>query len=240
VVAAGSGQAVVVDAGPDPARVDRCLRDLHVDRVALMLLTHFHADHAEGLPGVLDGRSVAEIEVSPLAEPAGATRRVRQWAADAQVPVTTAVEDEKRTVAGVSWQVVWPARLIRGEGSDPNNASIVVRLETHGVVFLLTGDVEPAAQTALLRRDPSLLHADVLKVPHHGSSHQDPQLITATGARLALICVGTGNPYGHPSRTTVDLLRSLGMQVARTDTEGALAVVGSAGSLRVVTSRSPP
>ncbi|NUL27009.1 ComEC/Rec2 family competence protein, partial [Streptomyces lunaelactis] len=55
VLAAGDGAAVVVDAGPDPELADRCLRDLGVTRVPLVLLTHFHADHVRGLPGVLRG-----------------------------------------------------------------------------------------------------------------------------------------------------------------------------------------
>jgi len=240
VVAAGANQAVVVDSGPDPNKIDSCLRDLGISRVVLVVLTHFHADHAEGLPGVLRNRSVAEIEVSPLAEPAAEVRRVRGWAAEAGVPVKVAADGEQRAVGGVDWRVLWPARIIRGQGSDPNNASIVLRFDIHGVVLLLTGDVEPAAQEALLRRDPNALRANVLKVPHHGSAHQDPDLLRAVGATFALISVGAGNTYGHPSRTTIDLLRSAGTQVDRTDTEGALAVVGSADSLRVVPERGPP
>lgn len=58
VLAVGGDAAVVVDAGPDPAAVDRCLRELGVRRVPLLVLTHFHADHVAGLPGVLRGRSV--------------------------------------------------------------------------------------------------------------------------------------------------------------------------------------
>jgi competence protein ComEC len=237
VVAAGASQGIVIDTGPDPVAMDRCLKQLGINRIALVLLTHFHADHAEGLPGVLRGRSVGEIEVSPLDEPAAEVRRVRKWAAAAHVPVVTAAEDEEREVQGVKWRVVWPARIIRGEGSDPNNASVVLRLVTHGVTFLMTGDVEPAAQDALMRRDPTLLRADVLKVPHHGSGHQSTRMLQAVGAGVALISVGVGNPYGHPARSTLDLLTTAGINVGRTDTHGALAVVGTPGSIRLVTAR---
>ena len=65
VVRAGPGSGVVVDAGPDPAAVDRCLDRLAIERVPLLVLTHFHADHVDGLSGVLDGRSVGAVEVSP-------------------------------------------------------------------------------------------------------------------------------------------------------------------------------
>ena len=65
VLHAGRAGAVVVDAGPDPRLVDRCLRELGVERVALVVLTHLHADHVEGLPGVLRGRSVGEVQIGP-------------------------------------------------------------------------------------------------------------------------------------------------------------------------------
>ncbi len=64
VIAAGSGRGVVVDTGPDPVAMDRCLRDLGVREVPLVVLTHPHADHIGGLRGVLRGRSVGAVVVS--------------------------------------------------------------------------------------------------------------------------------------------------------------------------------
>jgi competence protein ComEC len=71
----------------------------------------------------------------------------------------------------------------------------------------------------------------VLKVPHHGSRYQDPAFVRAVGARLALVCVGRDNDYGHPAESTVGLLESAGMTVARTDVHGAAAVVLHDGQL---------
>jgi competence protein ComEC len=238
VVSTGPGAAVVVDAGPDPVAVDRCLRDLRVTVVPLLLLTHFHADHVEGLPGVLRRRHVGEIEVTVLADPPDEVRRVHQWAADAHVPVHQVRIGEQRSIGDVSWTVLWPARVIEEE-SRPNNASVVMRLVTHGVVVLLTGDVEPPAQAAILAADVGQLRADVLKVPHHGSANQDPDFLRATGARLAIVSVGVGNPYGHPAPRTLDLLQSWGVQLDRTDLDGDVAVVGSQGEVALVP-RHPP
>ena len=63
-------QAVVVDSGPDPRAMDRCLDQLGVAAVPLLVLTHFHADHVDGLRGVWSGRTVGQVWVSPLAAPA--------------------------------------------------------------------------------------------------------------------------------------------------------------------------
>ena len=83
---------MVVDAGPDPPAIDRCLRRLGVRRVPIVLLTHLHADHVEGLPGVLRGRRVGEVATSGYGEPAGELARVRRWTERADVPLTTVVD----------------------------------------------------------------------------------------------------------------------------------------------------
>jgi len=237
VLAAGPHTAVVVDAGPDPVAVDRCLRDLSVRVVPLVVLTHFHADHVEGLPGVLAGRSVGEVEVSRLPEPEEQADRVAAWTQTAGVPVTVAPVGEQRELGGVRWQILWPARVIRAEGSAPNNASVVLRVETAGLVLLLAGDLEPAAQQAVVAAAGGLLRADVLKVAHHGSRLQDPGFLAAVAPRAALVSVGAGNTYGHPAPATLSRLADLGSVVLRTDQHGDVAVVGGSTAWRLVPRR---
>jgi competence protein ComEC len=80
----------------------------------------------------------------------------------------------------------------------------------------------------------ALKGVDVLKVAHHGSAHQDPDLIRRAAPRLALISAGADNSYGHPAPGTLAALRAGGAVVLRTDHDGALAVTGRAdGPLEV-------
>ena len=132
VLAAGTGTAVVVDAGPEPAVVDRCLRRLHVDRVPLVLLTHLHADHVDGLPGVLDGREVGAVQVGPLQDPPEQAAEVRRQVDAAGVPLTTPALGERRRLPRGSWTVLAPTRAYRGTSSDPNNSSLVLLVEVGG------------------------------------------------------------------------------------------------------------
>ncbi|CAG7627496.1 Competence protein ComEC [Actinacidiphila bryophytorum] len=227
-LAAGPGSAVVVDTGPDPALADRCLRDLRVTRIPLLVLTHFHADHADGLPGVLRGRSVGAIETTVLDEPAAEAAGVRRLAAAAGVPVLRAAAGEERSAGGLSWRVLWPpADRDALPDDDPNDASVAMLVRTGGLTLLLAGDLGPQAQQEVLDITPGLPRVDVLKVAHHGSAYQDLALFARTRPRLALISVGAHNRYGHPAARTVAALRALGATVLRTDRDGPIAVAGT-------------
>jgi competence protein ComEC len=235
VLRVATGEAVVVDTGPDPSLVDRCLRRLGVTRVPLVLLTHFHADHVEGLPGVLRGRAVGVVVTSPLDDPLGEERRVLRWLADSGASMRAASPGDEWRIGSVHLRVVWPTRFIRGEGSDANNASVTVLAEVDGVTFALGGDLEEVAQDAVLAQTP-VTPVDVVKVPHHGSRYQSAAWATTFRPRIALIGVGVDNDYGHPAPETVAAYRDVGAVVGRTDEDGDLAVVvdgaGQLGLLR--------
>jgi competence protein ComEC len=250
VLAAGEGSGVVVDAGPDPQFVDHCLRSLGITRIPLVVLTHFHADHVAGLPGVLRGRAVGAIETTGFEEPADQAAFVRRQAAARRIPVTRAAAGEQRRTGELSWQVVWPPpsrppaptpgshpQLLPAHPAPegPNDASVAMLVRSAGLRLLLLGDLEPPAQRALAGSPAAeaLESVDVLKVAHHGSAYQDPGLIRRAAPRLALISCGADNTYGHPAPGTVAALRAGGAAVLRTDRDGSLAVAGGGGELRV-------
>jgi competence protein ComEC len=238
VLNAGPGSAVVVDAGPDPVAVDRCLDRLGVEEVPLLVLTHFHADHVDGLSGVFDDRTVGRVETTGLRDPPGGVRKVESAARSAGLVPTPTPYGETRQVGAVTLQALWPPpgapTAGPGDGSTANEASVVLLAEVRGVRVLLTGDVEPEGQEALARSFPGL-RVDVLKVPHHGSRYQDEPWLLSLGARVALVSVGADNDYGHPAAAALGPLSAAGTRVLRTDEQGDLAVVGDDDELSTVT-----
>ncbi|WP_425264371.1 ComEC/Rec2 family competence protein, partial [Streptomyces atriruber] len=189
-------------------------------------------------------RAVGAIQTTGFQEPPEQAEFVREEAAAARVPVVSAAAGERRRAGSLDWQVLWPPAgpVPRPEG--PNDASVTLLVRTGGLTLLLLGDLEPPAQRALLRTPAaaSIGSVDVLKVAHHGSAHQDPELLRRAAPRLALISCGADNSYGHPSPVTVAALRAGGAQVVRTDTDGAVAVVGSGSreAPRLAVATRPP
>jgi competence protein ComEC len=229
VLNAGRGSAVVVDVGPDPDLVDGCLDRLEVRRVPLVVLSHDHADHVDGLPGVLRGRRVGLVQVGPLDEP----EQVALVTARADVPLSRPALGERRSLGPLAWEVIAPGRSFTGTRSDPNNSSLVLRLQVGPTTVLLTGDVEPGAQRDLVRRHPDL-RADVLKVPHHGSRHQEQAFLDAVDPRVVVTSVGADNSYGHPWAPLLEGLVAGGAQSFRTDLHGDVALAHREGRLVVV------
>ncbi|MET9337502.1 ComEC/Rec2 family competence protein [Nonomuraea sp. NPDC003804] len=241
-VAAGQGRAVVIDTGPDPTLVDRCLRDLAVREIPLLILTHPHRDHVGGLDGVFrSGRRVGAVIVSPGRAPVGESARISRDLSRRRIPEWVAAPGARWRFGPSELNVLGPAPGSLpsgpGEGSVINNESVVLLVRWAAGSMLLSGDVETEAQVQLLRA--GLPRADLIKVPHHGSVRQDPRFLAAIGARAALISVGSDNGYGHPSPRTVGLLHRLGMRVHRTDQSGALAVIDQSGRLAVVSKGRP-
>jgi competence protein ComEC len=100
-----------------------------------------------------------------------------------------------------------------------NDQSVVLLAVTPAGRLLLTGDIEAVAQ-----QDLGVIAPDVLKVPHHGSDTSDLSWLAGNSGELAVVSVGTGNDYGHPSQAVIETLEAAGATIHRTDQDGDLVL----------------
>lgn len=222
VLRVSQDSAIVFDVGPDPALERRCLKDLGVRTIAALFITHFHADHVEGIDGLT---AVPEaVFTTSLHEPAVEYLRVQQALTPRRMQDVQ--QGDVISVGDARVQVLWPD--VRNSSNDPNHSSLVLDVQTQALHVLITGDADPAAQASIAL--PVRTYA-ILKMPHHGSKYQDPTFVSRANPAMVLISVGEGNDYGHPSADAVAAVRATGAQVLRTDLDGAIAVSVAAGGL---------
>ena len=234
------GQAVVIDTGPEPSVMDRCLTRLGVTDIPLLVLTHLHADHIDGLTGVLHNRTVSQIGVGPGREPPPAWGHLLDTADLSTVPVVALTLGARFNVGQLVITVLGPDRSRVSAALGPNDQSVVLMIAVGGFRLLFSGDVESSAQQALLNSGQAL-QADVLKLPHHGSAKLLPAFMAAVHPSIVLIGVGVGNDFGHPSEYALRLAKSVGVQlILRTDTDGDIAVNLVDGVLGTATRGAAP
>ena len=217
--------AVLVDGGPPGDDLAGKLEDAGVSGLGAAVITHDQSDHAAGVEELLGqvpiGRLIyGRLTRQTLAETAGAGVGAERVAAGAEIGS-----------GGLRLQVLWPPRDLLAEampGEDPNQLALVMEARWHDFTMLLTADAE--AESVPLDPGP----VDVLKVAHHGSDDAGlGPLLDRIRPQLAVISVGEGNPYGHPTRGTLSTLARHRVPTLRTDEDGDVVIDVSGGSFRV-------
>ncbi|WEK60057.1 MAG: ComEC/Rec2 family competence protein [Candidatus Microbacterium colombiense] len=236
----GQGDALVVrseeataliDTGPEPEALRDCLRSLGIDRIDLLVLTHFDLDHVGGVDAV-QGRVDAVLH-GPSSAPADQRMLDRLGAGGAELRAATA--GLHGVLGSAPWRVLWPLRnsVAFPEGND---ASVVMEFDGGEVPrSLFLGDLSAASQRMLQRTARIAGPYAVVKVAHHGSADQDPVLYESLHATVAIFSAGVDNDYGHPREETLDLLSSTGAYLLRTDRQGRVLIGSANDELQVWT-----
>ncbi len=220
VLIRSAGAVALIDTGPDPEALERCLTRVGLDRIDLLVLTHWDLDHVGGVQA-LAGR-VTTVVHGPIGSADDERLRARLEAEGAGTVL--AHRGMRGTVGAATWTVLWP--LAQSRAFEPgNDASVVVDVRGGGVpTSLFLGDLSASPQAAVAAS--GVLHPpyDLVKVAHHGSADQDIGLYELADPATALVTVGAGNTYGHPRGEILAPLKDLGARIARTDREGLIAL----------------
>jgi len=227
VINLGSNRAILIDVGPDPTLIDRCLKRLKISQISLLVLTHFHADHVGGLSGAIDGRVVKQFWISNNHQPESAYQSSMKILNGVQVKEVKS--GDLFQVANAKISVLWPElspqsfETLPGDGSEVNNSSIAMVIQLPNLSIFAAGDLEPPVQE-ILTSNPFLKKVDIYKLCHHGSMYQHFPLLDKISPSVVLISVGKENSYGHPAPESIGELMRRRIKVVRTDQSGGIAV----------------
>jgi competence protein ComEC len=209
----------LIDTGPQPDRLERCLSRLGISHIDLLVLTHFDKDHVGGLEAVIGKVSHAIVGSPENLEDELLLEDLGSGGAE----LTKGEAGLHGALAAAKWQVLWPdAHHPQMQLGNPGSVTLMVSFP--GFTSLFLGDHGKQSQLALMQTI-SLPHIDVVKVAHHGSADQSMTLYERIHPSVGLFSVGQENDYGHPRKEILDELHGLGALIPRTDEDGMIMVI---------------
>ncbi len=218
VLLRSGGAVALIDTGPDAGLLEECLARAGVNRIDLLVLTHFDLDHVGAVEAVR-GR-VGTVIHGPAGE--AADERMIRDLVHAGARAVQGAAGMTGVLGAARWKILWPnaGRSPFEPGNDLSIVLDVARADDGMPRGLFLGDLSAVAQRAL--RATGRVHGtiDVVKVAHHGSADQDPEFYRVVDASLALIGVGADNDYGHPRAEILDQLTGAGTTIVRSDVDG--------------------
>ncbi len=237
LIQAPAGQNILVDGGPDSAVLKRLGGEMLPwdKKIDLMILTHPHADHLTGLIEVIKHYQVERVLYTGVIH---TTPNYLEWlklVKEKRVPLT--IIDRPQTIQlgeSCEIQIIYPFKSLAGQSvANLNNSSIVFKLVYGETSFLFMGDAEKEVEEELLTSGVPL-EADVLKVGHHGSSDAtSEEFLKMVSPKFAVIEVGRGNDFGHPSGRTIKKLERIGAKVFRTDLSGTVNLTSDGKRVKI-------
>lgn len=228
------GKTVLVDAGGS-ARIASYLHSFQIDTIDLVVASHNHADHIGGMTSVFQS-AVVRFYLDNGVPATTATYQRTMSAVTSSGAQYLRATARTITLGTATIQIIPPPA-----GNDQNNSSVGVLVEFGEFHALLTGDSELKELGSWLA-EGSIPRVNVVKVAHHGSNNgSSGEWVNATRPQVAVISVGAGNSYGHPSPGVIAGWEASGARVYRTDRDGGVLVIANDdGSFVVTTDHSDP
>ncbi len=228
-----NGKNMLIDAGnnEDSQAINTYLKSKGVSTIDVLLGTHPHEDHIGSMDDIIRNFPVNSIYMPKVTTNTVTFMDVLQAIKDKGLKINTPVPGSKLTIdTDLDVTILAPNNTTY---EDLNNYSIVLKVTYKKSSFLFTGDAEAASEAEILKAGYDI-KADVLKVGHHGSSSSTSDaFLKAVVPKHAIISVGQGNTYGHPTTETLQSLIDNNIQVYRTDEVGTIIAKSDGNTVNI-------
>jgi len=231
-----AGQTVLVDTGDIEHREQMVayIKKEGITTIDKVIITHPHADHLGGMPGILDNFKVGHIYDSGKTSTTALYRQYLSAVNKKNIPFTVATPGSEIIIGdNIKLKIFAPDKSLLAE-TEMNNSSIVAKLIYNKFSMLLTGDAEKESEALMLKSYAGELKSNVLKAGHHGSNTSStPELLKAVGAEAAIISLGANNDYHHPHPSTLKKYEQAKLKVYRTDLDGTVTITSDGNTYNI-------
>lgn len=214
--------AMLIDGGNNNkgTTVQLYLKKQGVESLDYVIGTHPDADHIGGLDVIVYKYNCDTVIMPDYEKDTKTYQELVDVIHDKNMKITYPVVGEQYALGEAKFTIIAPNS--NSYGGNANNYSVAILLEYGKNRFLFTGDAEEASEAEMLTNGIDI-SADVYKVAHHGSrSASTQEFLNAVHPKYAVISCGEGNSYGHPHAEVLNRLRSMGVEVFRTDEQGSI------------------
>lgn len=207
------------------------LLDRRIKKLDYIIISHFDADHAQGIETVIDKIKVKNIVVSRQASQSVEYDKIIKMCKEKKIKIIDAKRGEKIVIDKYAYfDILHPGDILLDDGKGGLNANAIVaklnyKMDNKLFTVLFTGDIEYDAEQELVKEYGNKLKSDILKVAHHGSKTSSSQeFINLVKPEIALIGVGKDNTFGHPNDGVIEKLKKIKAKIYRTDLDGEIII----------------
>jgi competence protein ComEC len=228
---------VLIDGGPDSAILEKLATEMPFwDRtIDLVILTHPHSDHLNGLIDILERYRVENILWTGVNYDSQLYQEWQRMIEEEGAKIYIAQDGQRVISSKTILEILHPLESLEGkETENLDNTSISAKLIFEENSFLFTGDAHQEVELALVKEFQERLKSKVLKVGHHGSRTSSVQeFVEQVLPEMAVISVGKDNGYGHPHQEVLDTLEKYDITVLRTDKDGDIKIISDGKNLKI-------
>lgn len=230
VILTSDGETALVDCGSSNSYKDPgglaadTLHSMGVRELSAVVVTHYHADHTNGLYEVLRRIPVQTIYLPDIEDEYGVRERLVSLAEEKGAQVTYVTKETADTLGDTVLTIYPPVQ----SGGDLNELGLTALASAGDFDLLITGDMSGSTEKKLVETY-ALPDIEVLVVSHHGSRYSSNiRFLKSVTPEAAVISVGDNN-YGHPSEETLQRLLAVGADIWRTDQQGTIRITVNGG-----------
>jgi len=229
-----SGKNMLIDAGESFAEqaIASYLQSRGVQKIDVLVATHPHADHIGGMEYIVKNFEIGDIYMPKVTTTTKTYEDLLMAIQQKGLSIHSA-----KAGASINIDDTLAVNILAPVGTkydNLNDYSVVIKMTYQKNSFLFMGDASEVSEVEILESKIEDVDSDVLKIGHHGSAtSSSKKFLQAVTPKYAVISVGEGNSYGHPTQATLDRLKAIGATIYRTDKDGTVVISSDGQNIAV-------